>query len=169
MTDTSNHRIISFPSGSAFGTVVAGNSTAGLGRTQLWNPRTVFLDQFTNSMVICNRAANNIVRWGFDQLEWTLIAGSSSGTAGNSSQLFRAPSMALLDVLGNMYVADDQNHRVQFFPSASADGITIAGESSVLGTDGEHLHYPSSLALDNQLNLYVADQYNHRIQLFERY
>jgi sugar lactone lactonase YvrE len=75
----------------------------------------------------------------------------------------------IFDVLGNMYVADDRNHRTQSFPFGELKGITAADEIDVFGQDNEHLYYPSSMVVDNQLNLYVADQYNHRRQLLERY
>ena len=68
-----------------------------------------------------------------------------------------------------MYIADDNNHRIQFVPSGQSEGITIAGITGILRNSSESLFYPSSMVVDNQLNLYVADQANHRIQLFERY
>ena len=148
---------------------MAGNNGAGTNTTQLLNPRSVHFDSVTNSLVIVNRGANNIVRWFIGDARWTLVAGSINGTAGNSSTHFRQPGNMVFDLLGNMYVSDDQNHRTQLFYPGASEGITIAGVTGILGNDSEHLYYPSSMALDNQLNLYVVDQYNHRIQMFERY
>jgi len=75
----------------------------------------------------------------------------------------------MLDPMGNMYVADQYNQRIQFFYSGQSDGVTIAGITSVASTNSNTLNSPTSLTLDNQLNLYVADTYNHRIQKFVRY
>lgn len=71
--------------------------------------------------------------------------------------------------MGNVYVADALNHRIQFFPFNQVNGSTIAGISSLIGTNATLVNTPYSLALDSQLNLYVADTYNHRIQKFYRY
>ena len=164
IADSGNHRIMSYLSGASTGTIVAGNSGAGTNHTQLFYPRNVHFDSVTNSLVIVNRGANNVVRRGIGDTRWSLVAGSIDGTAGDSSTLFRQPGNMVFDLLGNMYVSDDQNHRTQLFSSGASEGITIAGVTGTPGNDSEHLYYPSSMALDNQLNLYVVDQYNHRIQ-----
>jgi hypothetical protein len=48
-------------------------------------------------------------------------------------------------------------------------GTTIAGITSVVGGNSTLLNMPYSLTLDNQLNLYVADTGNYRVQKFLRY
>ncbi len=49
------------------------------------------------------------------------------------------------------------------------NGTTIAGISGELGDNSTIRYYPVSMILDNQLNLYVTDSYNQRIQQFLRY
>jgi len=39
----------------------------------------------------------------------------------------------------------------------------------VIGNNASLFNYPISIAFDNQLNLYVSDYENHRIQKFLRY
>ena len=68
--------------------------------------------------------------------------------------------------MGNMYVADKDNYRIQLFMAGQSEGITIAGVTNVFGNNSTLLYQPWSIRLDNQLNLYVADFYNHRIQKF---
>jgi hypothetical protein len=46
-------------------------------------------------------------------------------------------------------------------------GITIAG-SGKLGNGSDELYFPRDVAFDSDLNLYVTDTYNYRIQKFER-
>lgn len=46
---------------------------------------------------------------------------------------------------------------------------TIAGVTSTSGSNSTLLNTPHAVRLDNQLNLYVTDTYNHRIQKFTRY
>ena len=47
-------------------------------------------------------------------------------------------------------------------------GITIAGVSSVSGTDNMHLNAPLDLALDYKDTMFIADYNNHRIQRYVR-
>ena len=169
VADSYNHRIVSYSSGANNGVIVAGYRGAGLNRTQLWDPRQVYFDSASHSLFIANRGAHNIVRWIIGENYGTVIAGNANGTAGNTSTSFTRPTDITFDVLGNMYIADDNNHRIQFFPVGQSEGMTTAGITGVSGNSSEHLFYPSSMVVDNQMNLYVADQHNHRIQLFERY
>ncbi|CAF5035119.1 unnamed protein product, partial [Rotaria magnacalcarata] len=52
---------------------------------------------------------------------------------------------------------DTSNHRIQFFSAGQRNGTTIAGVTAVQGNTDNLLNNPRSIALDNQLNLYVAD------------
>ena len=74
-----------------------------------------------------------------------------------------------IDPMGNLYVADRNNHRIQFFLNGQLNGTTIAGITSTSGNNSTTLSQPRSVKLDSQLNLYVADASNHRIQKFLRY
>jgi len=67
-----------------------------------------------------------------------------------------------VDSVGNVYVADTYNHRMQKFDS-DGNFLTMWGSSGV----GEgQFYYPSGVAVDSAGNVYVADTYNHRIQKF---
>ena len=74
-----------------------------------------------------------------------------------------------MDPMGNIYIADTSNTRVQFYPVGATNGTTIAGTTSVFGTNATLFASPISVVLDSQLNLIVADYNNHRIQKFIRY
>jgi hypothetical protein len=150
-------------------TVVAGGNGNGINSTKLSVPYAAFYDSSSNSLLIANFGGNNIVRWVLGASNWTLVVGSQSGTAGKTSTLLDGPTDVMLDPMGNMYVADRTNHRIQFFLKGQSNGKTIAGITGKSGNNSTMLHYPNSVALDNQLNLYVADYYNHRIQKFLRY
>jgi DNA-binding beta-propeller fold protein YncE len=164
VADSNNNRIIAFTLGSLSGVTVADGNAAGLNNTQLWSPEKCYFDSPSNSLVISNIGTNNVVRWILGDNHWTLIAGDYNGTLGNTSTLFQNPRDLTLDPMGNLYVADKDNHRIQFFFAGQSNGITeISGNDSIL------LNSPKSVALDNQLNLYVSDSNNHRIQMFQRY
>ncbi|CAF3632963.1 unnamed protein product [Rotaria socialis] len=168
ISDHDNNRIMSYASGASVGTVAAGGNGFGTSYTQLEYPVGLYLDSLTNSLVVANSAAHNIVRWILGDNSWTQVAGIS-GIQGNSSSLLNLPMGVTFDPMGNMYVADAYNHRIQFFLSDQSEGRTIAGITSSPGMNDIQLNTPYSIRLDNQLNLYVVDLGNHRVQTFLRY
>lgn len=169
IADSFNHRIMRYSSNTASGDIIAGDNFAGLNPSQLSYPYGFHFDPLTNSLLIANAGGNNILRWRIGASNWTLVAGSSIGSSGNTATLLSEPSDVLLDPMGNMYVVDMGNHRIQFFSSDQTNGVTIAGSTSLSGDNATLLNAPSTLTLDNQLNLYVVDQSNNRIQKFIRY
>ena len=68
--------------------------------------------------------------------------------------------------MGNMYVADIENHRIQFFEAGRSTGRTVAGVTNVAGSSANLLNRPYTVRIDRQWNLYVTDTLNHRIQKF---
>ena len=151
------------------GTVAFGNQNAGLNRTQMYNPVGIYLDYLSNSLLIANHGVNNVVRWIRSEHEWILMAGNINGVGGSTSTTLRAMTDMILDPMGNMYVADRNNHRIQLFMPGEYVGKTIAGVTGVFGTNASLFNNPWCVKLDNQLNLYIADANNHRIQKFLRY
>ena len=164
-----NNRIMSYSPGARNGTLIFGGQGQGINSTQLSTPIGLYYDEYSNSLVIANFRANNIVRYVFNASNWTLVAGNINGTAGtNLTNLDSATDMAF-DPMGNMYVADKDNHRIQFFSGDRANGTTIVGVTGMPGNNATRLSSPWAVRLDSQLNIYVADTNNHRIQKFLRY
>ncbi|CAF0981043.1 unnamed protein product [Rotaria sordida] len=157
---------MSYIAGASSGTVAAGGNGLGTANTQLKYPVGVYFDASSNSLIIANTGANNIVRWVLGASSWTLIAGSMNGTKGSNTTLLNYPVGVTMDSMGNIYVADRNNHRIQFFLAGQSTGITIAGVTNSSGDSAKLLYNPYSIILDAQLNLYVADTYNHRVQKF---
>jgi uncharacterized protein (TIGR03437 family) len=79
------------------------------------------------------------------------------------------PSGVAADALGNLYIADRDNHRIR---RVTPDGLitTIAGTGEAgNGGDGglaaaAQLNSPSAVSLDTAGNLYIADTGNHRVR-----
>jgi uncharacterized protein (TIGR03437 family) len=81
------------------------------------------------------------------------------------------PAGVAADVLGNVYIADRDNHRIR---RVAPDGIitTVAG-TGASGNTGDggpatlaRLNGPSSVSLDAAGDLYIADTGNHRVRKF---
>lgn len=169
VADCNNDRVLQYTSGISTGTVLVGGNGRGLNNTQLNCPAGLHFDSLTNSLTIANFFANNIIRWKLGENHWTIVAGNANGLNGNTSTLLDRPTSSTYDPMGNIYIADMFNHRIQMFPIGQTNGTTIAGISGVFGNSSTMLYYPVELALDNQLHLYVTDSSNQRIQKFFRY
>jgi len=82
---------------------------------------------------------------------------------------FSFPYGMAFDGLGNLYVADYNNHRIRKITPAGI--ITTFAGNGVLGYSGDgaaanlaQLSYPISVAVDASNNIYIADGGNHRIR-----
>ncbi|CAF1371877.1 unnamed protein product [Adineta steineri] len=148
------------------GTVVAGGNGLGPGITQLAYPYGFAFDSSSNSLLIANAQTNNIVRWVLGASSWTLVIGSPTGSSGNTSTLLNQPIGITLDPMGNIYVADSANHRIQFFFAGQSNGTTIAGVTGSPGISQHKLNAPCWVIVDTQLNLYVSDTANNQVQFF---
>lgn len=83
---------------------------------------------------------------------------------GSASNQFGFPAGGIaLDAVGNIYVADYSNNRVQKWVPGAASGITVAGGNGV-GSNANQLYYPKDVFVDTKGNVYVADFGNARIQ-----
>ena len=78
------------------------------------------------------------------------------------------PVGVTLDYMNNMYVADSGNQRIQMFLAGQSNASTIAGVTGSSGTALEQFNFPYWTILDDQLNLFVTDTFNHRVQRFQR-
>ena len=169
IADTSNSRIMRYFRNESTGTVVAGGNGLGNSNIQLHYPTGARFGVSTDILMIVNHGTNNIVQWKIGDLNRTVFTGNINGATGSTSTQLYGPECLITDPMGNLYVADGSNRRVQFFLPDQPNGTTIAGKTGIFGSNSTLLYQPFDVALDTQLNLYVADMLNHRIQKFLRY
>jgi hypothetical protein len=148
------HRIMMYLPGATSGTIVAGGNGPGVGTTQLNGPIGIRYDPLTNSLLIGNNNANNVLRWVVGASNWTLFAGSINGTAGSSSGLLCNPTYVKMDSMSNVYVGDRCNQRILYFAAGQSSPITIAGTTGVAGSTSILLNLPSAAVTDSQFNIY---------------
>ncbi len=94
----------------------------------------------------------------------------SFGKRGDKTGQFKSPQGIAVNSKGILYIADSGNHRIQIFNS---DGIFFhafgsKSKKSKESTPEEGTFLiPTALAIDSKDNLYVVDQENNRIQIFD--
>jgi len=108
------------------------------------------------------------------------------GSSGDGAGQFNGPQGIAVDSMKNIYVADQENHRIQVFDSAgnflfmfgwrvddgtntfqictSADTPCQAGSA---GGGAGQFNFPFGIAVDSMKNIYVGDFSNNRIQVFD--
>jgi len=127
-----------------------------------------------------------LIRWGAALGVWFLLLSGSvladtvfrvSTLAGNGSPglidslgtnaAFSHPTGVAVDGSGNVYVADMMNHLVRKILTNGVV-VTLAGSSQSGFVNGSgtnaSFYYPSSVAVDQTGNIYVADSYNNAIR-----
>lgn len=167
-----NHRIAKItPSGSM--TVLAGNGVAtfadGTGTAaSFWSPTGITIDQ-QGTLYVVDRSNQRIRKISPSGVTTTLagngVAGYTNGVGTAAS--FYSPSDVAVDLQGNVYVAEWQNHCVR---KITPGGVvsTLAGGAGSGYADGSgsaaKFNTPYGINIDTQGNLYVAEWFNHCIR-----
>lgn len=173
VADKSNHRIRKI-SPSGYMSTVAGNGNSmymdGPGAAASFcNPRGIGLDS-TGNLLIADWDNNRIRKINAANWVSTLAGSGVSGYAdGNSiSAKFWLPASVVADQKGNLFVADEGNHRIR---KITPGGVvsTWCGNTNWVFRDGwgtiAAFYSPRSLVIDRDNFLYVADKNNHRIRM----
>ena len=162
-------------------TTVAGTDTAGFygdggaaTESLLGHPIGVAVDGAGN-LFIADQNGHRIWRVAFSTGLITTVAGT--GTAGFSGDGSAATAAGLnspigvaVDGAGNLFIADSYNHRIRRVAFSTGLVTTVAGT----GTEGfsgdggaataAGLNTPTGVAVDGGGNLFIADQYDHRVR-----
>ena len=87
---------------------------------------------------------------------------SSFGSAGTGNGQFADPAGDAIDAAGDIWVADDENDRIEEFNAKGEFVLKFGG----YGTGNGQFRRPSAVAIDPLGNLWVTDAENHRVQEF---
>ncbi len=177
ISDAYNHRVRKV-SASGIITTFAGNGTSGYSgdggaatAAKLNQPTCLAIDGSGN--IYISDIYSNVIRKVNTSGIITTYAGSgSAGFSGDggpaTAARFNYPYGIAFDGSGNMYVADEYNHRIRKI-NTSGTITTICGSSSGYSGDGgaasaAQLFYPNFVITDAAGNIYITDNTNHRVR-----
>eukprot|EP01012_Entosiphon_sulcatum_P065518 TRINITY_DN9446_c0_g2_i2.p1 TRINITY_DN9446_c0_g2~~TRINITY_DN9446_c0_g2_i2.p1 ORF type:complete len:405 (+),score=60.20 TRINITY_DN9446_c0_g2_i2:450-1664(+) len=186
VADYYNHRIQLWGMGEKSGATIAGTKTQGPLPTQLSGPRGIFLTynwfyvsdegnhrvlQFPVPQAPPNKgnrgnAAITVAARGVFEEQGTpgvVVAGGNG--AGNGGAQLNWPCGIFVTEDEGIYVADCENHRIQWWPAGASFGTTVAGGQG-RGDKPQQLNRPHTVFVTKQKDIFVADTDNHRIQLW---
>ena len=145
------------------------NSVDGTGSSASFNgPFQIALDNVGN-LYVAEYRANKIRKITPAGVVSTL---AGSGTASDidgtgTAASFNGPTGIAVDYLGNVYVSETLGRKIRKITSTSIVS-TIAGSGVNGASDGSSsvasFSWPTNIAVDNALNLYVADADNNKIR-----
>lgn len=151
------------------GTGSPGFSNGNLSEASFRTPFGICADKKGNIFIADN--GNNCIRkistdGQVSTYAGTGVKGFKDGSA--SEAQFSGPTALCLDSLGNMFVADFENHRIRkidtFGIVTSIAGDGTAGYKNSTNPAAARFNYPRGICIDPKGNLYVGDSWNHRIR-----
>ncbi|MEO7804525.1 MAG: NHL repeat-containing protein, partial [Actinomycetota bacterium] len=176
ISDTGNHRVRRV----AFGTIstFAGNGAAGYSGeglaiiVSLNSPIGLAVDP-SNNLYIADSGNNRVRKVSASGFISTLAGNGTAGFSGDSSLAviaqLNSPSGVAADAMGNVFIADTNNHRVRQVTVGLV--ITTMAGNGFAGYSGDggpaaaaQLNSPFGLAVDSLGSVYVADRDNHRVR-----
>lgn len=106
--------------------IIGGAGLAGIASNHLNFPLGLVINSL-GVLYIADANNNRVQMYVPGNSGATTSAGSSSGSAGSTSNLLNYPNDVAVDSSNNVYVVDTKNHRVQLWIVNASSGITLAG------------------------------------------
>ncbi len=171
VADSNNNRIRKITTDGRVSTIAGSNSgiVDGASATAKFDiPSGIAIDASGN-IIVADRDNHRIRKISSEDIVTTIAGSGNPGftNGASASAKFDSPSGVAIDILGNIIVADTNNHSIR---NISADGavITIAGSRTISFVDGAsasaRFNAPTGVAIDDSGNIIVADRDNHRIR-----
>lgn len=139
-------------------------SCVGIGSSSnisLMAPLGLSEDLDTNTIFIASTNSHSIVAYP----SGAIVAGGNG--PGNASNQLDHPEGVVYDAVSkSLLITNRQGQTVVRWALGSPNGTLVTGQPNVTGTSANRLNNPLGITLDPMGNIYVADIYNGRIQLY---
>lgn len=186
VSDTGNHRVLYYVMGSKTATKVFGqadytsgsaNRGGSVAANTLNGPTDAAIDGSGN-VYIADKSNHRVLYYVSGSATATAVYGQggvyTTNTANNggvSAVSLNNPTAVVLDASGNLYIADNSNHRVLYFASGSTTATKVYGQadynSNSMNRGGSiaanTLRNPTDVELDGSGGVYIADSGNNRV------
>jgi streptogramin lyase len=181
IADQGNHKIRKVDFGTGIISTIAGVAGNGEGydgglaiNSPLNYPYGVALDS-SNNVYIADRQNHRIRKINSKTGIITTVAGDGINGYGGDNNIatdanLSSPTCVNIDTKGNIYIADQNNHRIRKVNTNTGIITTIAGNgNATYGGDGANsvdanLNYPTGVSSDIYGNIYIADKNNNRVR-----
>jgi hypothetical protein len=192
ITDFPNNRVLFYKTGSNTAFRVYGQAGSyttniankgGISANSLNNPAAAAVDN-NGGLYIADYSNHRVLYYppdadGIAQTTATRVYGqggsfttNTANKGGISANSLSNPEGVTVDSNGNVYIADNVNNRVLYYPAGSTTATRVYGQGGVFNTNisnkggisANSLYQPSGgMAIDSSGGLYVADAFNHRV------
>ncbi|CAF1289101.1 unnamed protein product [Adineta ricciae] len=170
VSDCANYRIQKFSNKSNIGVTIAGISELnGSELNRLNCPRYLTFDATETYMFIADDAQHRIMRYLTNATtgdNGVLVAGGNGVANQNTSLNIPWGIHYMPSVSNDLFITNYGGHSVMRWTPGASSGIFVAGVPGVSGSNSTLLNNPMGIKFDAYLNLYVVDNYNHRVQMF---
>ena len=182
IADSANHRVRRVDLASGIITTVAGSDAAGAAgdggpatAARLQDPKAVYASP-SGGLYIADSGNDRIRRVDptgtITTFGGTGVPGFSGDGAPATAAQFDGPRSVAGDGAGNLYVADDNNHRIRRIDGAGV--VTTLAGTGVAGFSGDggpavsaELDHPRGVAVDGRGNVFIADSMSARVRMID--
>ena len=175
VADMNNNRVLCYPAGSTTASRVYGQggdfttgtaNKGGISANSLKAPAALALDS-TGSLYVSDQQNHRVLEYALPVAANGVYGQGGSFTTRNDgagANGLSYPSATALDSNGNVYVVDQSNNRVLYYPAGSTTATRVYGQGGSFATGDQNkggisansLNYPTGIALDGGGNLYVS-------------
>lgn len=181
IADTDNNRVLFYQAGSTTASKVWGQpgftgNPPGTSNVTLSGPQSVSVNRTNGDLFIADTYNNRVLYYPTGQFTATRVYGqvnfSGNGTGLSSTKLDNPLSVAA-DSSGGLYVVDNDNNRVLFYPSGQVTATRVYGQPNFTsgganngGRSATSLSDPQGVTVDSNNNVYIADTGNNRVLFY---
>jgi len=181
VADSDNARVLYFPAGADNATRVYGqngdftSNTARSGADGLFTPSHVALARDGSGLFITDLNNHRVLFFAGTSTTATRVIGQpdfDTTTSGDGPNKLLVPGTVAVDELGGLWVADQGNRRLVYFPAGSSVATRVLGQPDLFTVAPSSVTASSfrgvfGVALDLAGGLYVNDRENSRVLYFE--